>query len=116
MGFFIGRNFTIKHCILTHDSKNNVSTEHCWLLLPDIGLEIDPLYKNFKNDEYKDCIFFNQNHHPLQTKESFTSKSVENIVTREISYNSISYNDAFKASVKQLQKVINKKIDKKENH
>ena len=113
MGFFIGRNFIIKHCIITHDSKNNVSTEHCWLLLPDIGLEIDPLYKNFKNDEYRDCIFFNQNHHPLQTKESFTSKSVENIVTREISYNSISYNDAFKASFYELKSVINKKIDEK---
>ena len=113
MGFFIGRNFLIKHCIITHDSKNNVSTEHCWLVLPELGLEIDPLYKNFQKDEYNDCIFFTLDHHPLQTKESFTAKSVENIVTREIAYNSIAYNDTFKASFKQLQKVINKKIEEK---
>lgn len=44
--------------------------EHLWLILPQIGMEVDVTYSQFVDDAEKDRIVFNLDHHPLQLNRS----------------------------------------------
>lgn len=64
------RNIPRARCTLDF---GNSKTEHFWLC-GQFGLEIDPLYKNFKTESNNEKIFFVADKHPMQTKKSETAQ------------------------------------------
>ena len=110
-GMFCGSDFVLKKCTLTNDSS---TTEHWWLLNTKVGLEIDPLYKNFTNDENTERIFFIPKYHPLQTKESITAKTSSSVKMYELPSESLMFDAAFLLMYTEIADAINKELKRNE--
>ena len=106
-GMFCGSDFVLKKCTLTNDSS---TTEHWWLLNTKVGLEIDPLYKNFTNDENTERIFFIPKYHPLQTKESVTAKTSSSVKMYELPSESLMFDASFLLMYTEIADAINKDL------
>lgn len=102
-------NFGIKRCTMSDSTK---TYEHYWLVNPALGIEIDPLYKNFTNDENNDRIFFILNGHPLQTKESITAKSMTSVKIEIKPSQLITLDKTFIAMYSEILELLQKELNK----
>lgn len=101
--------FGIKRCTMSDSAKTYV---HYWLVNPSLGIEIDPLYKNFTNDENTDRIFFILNGHPLQTKESITAKSMTSVKIEIKPSQLITLDKTFIAMYSEILELLQKELNK----
>ena len=101
--------FYIKKCYMTDGHK---TYEHYWLLCPSQGLEIDPLYNNFTDDENNNRIFFNINSHPLQTKNSITAKRMISINIEIIPFQTMQLTLDFLAMYTEITALIQDELNK----
>lgn len=60
---------TLKRVVWT-DSLADVGDSHVWMVFRELGLEIDVTYKNFREDDDKDVMFFCTGQHPMENGQS----------------------------------------------
>lgn len=81
LGMSLRTDFILKKCTII---AGTTVSEHWWLLNSRHGMEVDPLYKNFRNDENTERLFFIPQTHPLQTKESIIASNSSSVKIEEI--------------------------------
>lgn len=90
----------------------NSKTEHFWLY-GQFGLEIDPLYKNFKTESNNEQIFFVADKHPMQTKKSETAKKTISCNTELIPKETIVFDEEFLLILTEIKDAIIKELGQK---
>ncbi len=108
-GFLFAQDFAIKRCTLDF---GNSKTEHFWLC-GLFGLEIDPLYKNFKTESNNEQIFFVADKHPMQTKKSETAKKTISCSTELIPKGTIVFDEEFLLIFTEIKDAIIKELGEK---